>query len=180
MMTKDSLLSTGDLGKYPLSRELELGTDTRGIWATIPGKLPDQSNGLCGGCTQQKCWWERYFKGNLPLPQICCFPGRRNVIVLETFSVLPFILFSVLFWSEGGDKPEMKHFILVSLTRLGNISFFWLDWFQINSEYTSTSPRESAAPDLFLYYGCALRRTSVPMRQRVTFVLANSMGIVLI
>ena len=54
---------------------------------------------------------------NLPLPQIHCFPGGRNVIVLKTFCVLLFILLSTLFLRVGGgDEPEMKHFILVSLT----------------------------------------------------------------
>lgn len=49
-------------------------------------------------CRVEKCWWERFFQGNLPLPQICCFPWWRNVIVLKTCSVVLFyISFSFYF-----------------------------------------------------------------------------------
>lgn len=107
------------------------------------------------------------------------FPMGKKCDCAENLPACSFLLSLLgyfLFWRVGGDKPEMKHFILVSLTWLGNISFFWLDWFQINSEYASASLRESAA--LFIYYGCAFRRTSKPRRQRASFVLAESMGIV--
>lgn len=71
--------------------------------------------------TVEKCWWERFFQGNLPLPQICCFPWARNVIVLKTCSVLLFIFFffSILFWRVGGEM-NLKW----------NTSFWsvWPDW----------------------------------------------------
>lgn len=64
--------------------------------------------------TVEKCWWERFFQGNLPLPQICCFPWARNVIVLKTCSVLLFIFFFFLFYFEGwGERwiwNETLHF----------------------------------------------------------------------
>ena len=115
------LLFAVDFGKHPLSRELDLGTDTSHNSWDAP--RPEQW-AFWRLCTVEKCWWERFFFwGNLPLPQICCYQWGRNVIVLKTFSVLLFIFFflSVLFWRVGGDEPEMKHFILVSLTWLGNI-----------------------------------------------------------
>lgn len=128
----------------------------------------------------QKCWWEIFLKGTCHFHRFTAFQGEEMWLCWKP-SVFFFLYYFLFYFEEwGGVEPEMKHFILVSLTWLGNISFFWLDWFQINSEYTSISPMNSAAPGYFLYYGCALRRTSVPTRQRVTFVLADSMEIVLI
>lgn len=61
------------------------------------------------------------FPRKLATSQSCSFPWGRNV--LKTCSVLlsmSFFFFSLFYFEGlGGDKPEMKHFILVSLTRLG-------------------------------------------------------------
>lgn len=60
------------------------------------------------------------FPRKIATSQSCCFPWGRNV--LKTCSVLLFMsFFFFVFYFEGlgGDKPEMKHFILVSLTWSG-------------------------------------------------------------
>lgn len=77
-------------------------------------------------CTVEKCWWERFFQGNLPLPQICCFPWWRNVIVLKTCSVvLFFYFFFFLFYFEGWGDTDLKW----------NTSFWsvWPDWGMLHS-----------------------------------------------
>lgn len=161
-----------DFGKHPFSRELDLGTDTRGTWAIIPGKPQDQSNGLFESCAEWRNADERDFsKETCHFHRFVVSPGEEMWLCWKP-AVLFFFIFlflSILFWRFGGDGPEMKHFILVSLTGLGNASFFWLDWFQINSEHNSASLGASAALTLFLYCGCALRRTSMPRRLGTTF-----------
>lgn len=104
--------------KHPLSRELDLWTDTRAI---NPRKPPDQSNGLFGGCTQWRSADETDFsKENLPLHRVAVSHGEEMCWKLAVFFFLC-LFFFFLFYFEGlgGDKPEMKHFILVSLTWSG-------------------------------------------------------------
>lgn len=55
------LLSAVGFGKHPLSRKLDLGTDTRGTWAIIPGKPADQINGRSGACAQWRSADEKDF-----------------------------------------------------------------------------------------------------------------------
>lgn len=101
--------------KHPLSRELDSWTDTRAI---NPRKPPDQSNGLFGGCTQWRSADETDFsKENLPLHRVAVSHGEEMCWKLAVFFFLC-LFFFFLFYFEGlgGDKPEMKHFILVSLT----------------------------------------------------------------
>lgn len=122
------------------------------------------------------------FPRKLATSQTCCFPQGRNV--LKTCSVLlfmSFFLLPILFWRVVGETNLKWNTSFWSVwPDQGNISFFWLDWFQINLGHASAFLRENAAPSLLLYCGSALGRTSVSRRQRATFVLAKSMGMVMI
>lgn len=108
-----TLLSAVDFGKHPLSREFDLGTDTRGTWTIIPGKPPDQTGGLFGGCASGEVLLRKVFPRKLATSTDLLFPMGKKGDCAKTCSFLLFIFFSFYFILKGGGRwtwNETLHF----------------------------------------------------------------------
>lgn len=110
-----------DFGKHPLSRDLDLGTDTRGTWAIIPGKPQDQSNGLLESCAQWRNADEKDFsKETCRFHRFVVFPGEETWLCWKPAVLFFLYFFFFLFYFAGWGETDLKW----------NTSFWsvWPDW----------------------------------------------------